>query len=75
MSVRTSLFDPQSDSGSGVSRYDLLLAILPLPLLLGVTSASLSPIPLHYGVSLGSLPSVFLLAYGLFYDAPTGPKA
>ena len=52
------------------SRYDWLLALLPLPLLCGVAVASLTPAPSALGVGLGGVPSVLLLAYGLFVDPP-----
>jgi hypothetical protein len=55
----------------GHSRYDLLLAVLPLPLCLGVLTSLLTGTPPAIGAGLGGLPSALLLAYGLFYDAPT----
>lgn len=73
MSVRT---DPLSDSvdvDPDVSRYDILLAVLPLRLLLGAAIGQFSATPMHIGVSLGSVPSAFLIWYGLFFDAPIQP--
>ncbi|MFB6195224.1 MAG: hypothetical protein ABEI80_03570 [Haloplanus sp.] len=71
MSVRT----PPSDS-IGVSttptRYDLLLALLPLPLLLGAFVSVLTAAPLELGVGAGSLPSALLLLYAISVAAPTG---
>jgi hypothetical protein len=55
------------------SRYDLFLALLPLPLLLGLAGATVTPAPLSTGAGLGSLPSAVLLAYGLFVDGPSTP--
>jgi len=50
------------------SRYDWLLALLPLPLLLGVFGASFADVQVAFGV--GGLSSAALLAYGLFVDPP-----
>lgn len=55
------------------SRYDLYLALLPVPLLVGCLAAIVTPIPLPYGAGAGALPAAVLLAHGLFRDAPTGP--
>jgi hypothetical protein len=55
------------------SRYDLFLALLPLPLLLGLVGAAITSVPLPTGAGLGSLPAAALLAYGLFVDGPTPP--
>lgn len=52
------------------SRYDWLLALLPLPMLLGVTAAMLTDVRVVFGVSVGGLPSAAMLAYGLFVDPP-----
>ena len=52
------------------SRYDLLLAVLPLPLAFGTAAAALLGVPTALGVGLGGIPSALLLAYGLFLDAP-----
>lgn len=53
-----------------VSRYDLLLAALPTSLLSGTAVGSLSALPLHVGIALGAIPSILLLYYGLFHNAP-----
>ena len=55
------------------SRYDLLLALLPLPVLFGLVGATVTAAPLSAGAGLGSIPSVLLLAYGLFVDGPSAP--
>lgn len=73
MSVKTDPLGDSLDVGQDVSRYDLLLATLPLPLLLGVFVGGFSPLATHIGVSLGSIPSVLLLSYGLFVDSPVEP--
>jgi hypothetical protein len=62
--------------GSGISlpnvtRYDLLLAALPILLLSGAAVGVLSSVALHVGVALGAVPSILLLYYGLFHSAPT----
>jgi hypothetical protein len=55
---------------SDVSRYDLLLWVLPLPLLLGAAYGATATVSLSTGVGLGGLPSLVVLAYGLFVDDP-----
>jgi hypothetical protein len=52
------------------SRYDWLLALLPLPLFLGVLAAAFADVQVAFGVSVGGLSSAALLAYGLFVDPP-----
>ncbi|QIB75867.1 hypothetical protein G3I44_17235 [Halogeometricum borinquense] len=52
------------------SRYDWLLALLPFPMLLGILVAAVTDIRVAFGVSLGGLPSVAMLVYGLFVDPP-----
>jgi hypothetical protein len=54
-----------------VSRYDLLLAAMPVPLAAGVGYAAATGLPTAGGLGVGSLLSAILLAYGLFFDAPT----
>ena len=55
-----------------VSPYDLLLAVLPLPLAFGVAGAWFLPVPTPVGVTVGGAASALLLGYGLFYRAPVG---
>lgn len=55
----------------GPSRYDLYLALLPVPLVVGAVTALATPVPLPYGAGAGALPSALVLGYGLFRDAPT----
>lgn len=69
MSVVTELLRDVTDI-SDVSRYDLLLAVLPLPLACGTLVATLVGAPTALGVGIGGIPSMLLLAYGLFFDAP-----
>jgi hypothetical protein len=54
-----------------LSRYDILLALMPVPLVAGIVAASLSSLPTVSGIGLGSLLSLPLLVYGLFFDSPT----
>ena len=61
-----------SAPGRFPTRYDLLLVLLPLPLLLGVVGARLLSLPAAFGVGVGGLPSALLLGYALFVASPTG---
>jgi hypothetical protein len=56
------------------SRYDLLLVLLPLPLALGLGWATVTAAPMSAGVSLGSVPTLALLAYSLFVGGPTASR-
>lgn len=71
MSVRHDL--PDTTLEVDVSRYDLLLAVLPLPLIIGAAVGFFSAFSMHVSVAMGSFPSTILLGYGLFYDNPTQP--
>jgi len=69
MSVRTTRSD-----GIGLptmSRYDLLLALLPAPLLCGAFASLLTPIPETFAMGVGSLPSALLFGYAVTAAAPT----
>jgi len=69
MSVRTTRSD-----GIGlptVSRYDLLLALLPVPLLCGTFASILTPIPEAIAMGVASLPSALLVLYAISVAAPT----
>ncbi len=59
-----------------VSHYDLALAVLPLPLLVGLLAGELSALPVRIGVSAGALVSALVLGHLLFRDPPTrrGPR-
>ena len=69
MSVRTARSD-----GIGlqtVSRYDLLLVLLPLPLLCGAFASALTPVPETMAMGIASLPSALLFVYAITAAAPT----
>lgn len=70
MSVRTT----RSDSiglPTTPSRYDLLLALFPVPLLLGAFVSAVTAIPTVVGVGVGSVPSAVLFWYAISVAAPT----
>jgi hypothetical protein len=69
MSVRTTPSDSLVDLPD-VSRYDLFLGLLPLPLVSGAVAGAVGALSTTAGVALGSIPSLLLLLYGLFVDAP-----
>jgi hypothetical protein len=54
-----------------MSRYDLLLAVLPLPVLLGAFASLVTSVPDPLGIGIGSLPSALLLVYAVTVGAPT----
>jgi len=69
MRVRTTRSD-----GIGLptmSRYDLLLALLPIPLLCGAFASILTPIPETVAMGTASLPSALLVGYAITAAAPT----
>jgi hypothetical protein len=70
MSVQT----PQSDSiglPTTPSRYDLLLALLPVPLLLGASVSAVTATPTVVGVGAGCVPSALLFCYAVLIAPPT----
>jgi len=72
MSVRTTRSD-----GIGpltMSRYDLLLALFPVPLLCGAFVSVLTPLPETIAVGIGSLPSAVLFVYAITAAAPTATE-
>ena len=69
MSVRTTRSD--GIGLSTMSRYDLLLALLPIPLLLGGVASLLTTVPDPIGIGAGSLPSALLFVYAIGAAAPT----
>ena len=69
MSVRTTRSD--GIALPTMSRYDLLLALLPIPLLLGGVASLLTPVPDPIGIGAGSLPSALLFVYAITAAAPT----
>ena len=58
---------------SEATRYDFILAALPLPLFLGLTVGTLTDLPIASTVGASGLVSVSVLAYGLFVAAPRAP--
>ncbi|WP_148414846.1 hypothetical protein [Haloferax sp. KTX1] len=70
---------PNSDSiVSEATRYDAILATLPLPLAVGTAVGVLSPLPISPVVGASGLVSAAVLAYGLFVATPrsaVGPTA
>ncbi|WP_411964590.1 hypothetical protein [Haloferax sp. YSMS24] len=58
---------------SEATRYDLILATLPLPLFLGLLVGTLTELPVSPLVGASGLVSVAVLGYGLFVAAPRSP--
>jgi hypothetical protein len=69
MSVRDAFSAGRTDHET-VSRYDLMLAVLPVPLLLGAVGGLLTSVPTALGAGAGGLPSALVVGYGLFVDTP-----
>ena len=53
------------------SRYDLLLAAIPLVLAVGLFAGIVVPVPLHYTVGSGALMCSLFLADALYFNPPT----
>ncbi|UPV75282.1 hypothetical protein M0R89_04245 [Halorussus limi] len=54
-----------------VSHYDLVLAVVPLPLLVGLFAGAVLPVTTQTGVSAGALLSALTVGHLLFRDPPT----
>lgn len=77
MSVETKLPSRQTGNQRGVakdrqsfSRYDMLLAAIPVPFVLGTATALLTEAPTAGGVAGGGVVAALLVFYGLFVDPP-----
>jgi len=58
-------------ANQSLSRYDLLLAAVPVPLVTGVaTAATLGTLPVANGLGAGALVSMLIVLYGMFFAAP-----
>jgi len=53
------------------SRYDLLLAAIPLVLAVGLFAGIVVPVPLHFSIGSGALVCGFFLADALYFNPPT----
>jgi hypothetical protein len=69
MSVRTATSD-STVVPTAPTRYDLLLALLPVPLLLGALASVVASIPIELGVGVGSIPASLLFGDAIFVAAP-----
>jgi|GEM_PF-2321949 len=69
MSTRTTRSD--SIGLPTISRYDLLLALLPVPLLCGAFVSMVTPVSEAIAMGVGSLPSAVLFCYAITAAAPT----
>jgi len=72
MSVRTTQSEGTAVT-TRLTRYDLLLVLLPLPLLLGAALSAFTSVPLELGIGVGSLPSALVFGYAIWVAAPTRP--
>lgn len=61
---------------SGVSYYDLVLFVVPMPLLVGLLLEKLLALPSQAGLVTGAALSALLVGHVLFLDPPTrrGPR-
>lgn len=51
-------------------RYDLLLAVVPLPMAIGAAVGTTGSVPPVGGLGLGSFLSLLVVLYGLFVEGP-----
>ena len=68
---------PSGNAGrSGVSYYDLVLFVVPMPLLGGLLLQELLALPSQAGLAAGATLSALLVGHVLFFDTPTrrGPR-
>ncbi len=70
MGVSDTPSDSQVPAVVEVSRYDLFLMLLPIPLLLGAGGGMAATVPVSLGIASGSIIATLLLVYALFVDAP-----
>ena len=69
MSVRTTRSD--SIGLPTIPRYDLLLALLPIPLLCGAFASVFTSVPETTAMAAASLPSALVFVYAITAAAPT----
>jgi hypothetical protein len=68
---------PSGNAGRpNVSYYDFALAVLPVPLLVGLLAGKILSLSTQTGISAGAVLSALLLGHLLFGDPPTrrGPR-
>lgn len=57
-----------------ITEYDVLLALVPLPLVAGIGLGSLHLVPTALGVTVGGAVSALTVGYGLFVGAPKSDR-
>lgn len=70
MSTKTRRPSDEYGSFADYSRHDLLLAVMPIPLLGGAAAGMAAPVSLTVGLWIGCLLSLPLLLYAVFVDPP-----
>lgn len=55
----------------GVSYYDLVLFVVPMPLLVGLLLEELLGLPSQVGLAAGAILSALVVGHVLFFDPPT----
>ncbi|KTG08934.1 hypothetical protein AUR64_14080 [Haloprofundus marisrubri] len=75
MSVSNDPLDAVVDVPDGVSRYDVVLVLIPALLLAGVAAAVVSSLAIAYGAALGAVPASGTVGYALFVDSPVESTA
>jgi len=66
-------FQKQSGRRWAVTRYDVLLALIPLALLIPLVASGVSAVPLHVALAGGSAFGVAVLSDALFLNPPIEP--
>lgn len=59
------------DTEQEVSVYDLFLALLPFPMLLGVLAGRFTPFPVNAALFIGATTTVLVAGWGLFWHYPS----
>lgn len=62
------------DGGRHLTRYDLLLAVVPVAFLLGLLAALLADVPLRTALGSAAMVSALALLDGLFLNPPRRPR-
>jgi|GEM_PF-3529430 len=60
-----------SDEAQEVSVYDIFLAALPFPMIVGIVAGRFTPLPVHAALFIGATITVVIAGWGLFWHYPS----